>query len=210
MFWPHDHHCVCHHHCILICGRHSIRMCLAVSPQQANVMNSTRVLGIKGTRNRWPFLKPDFISDGQRSQKKHSAWLKLIGCKWGQSDSNAQPSDLESDALPLRHSPSNQFSYKIWLITLVECTDAVLWWDYMTECWEPWICSRSKNIVVTKIFYKIMSYFIVKLCFFRFAWQHFELNKNSIRIDRSWQKFLERTVGQCFQCLHMNAKFDFM
>ena len=25
--------------------------------------------------------------------------------KWGQSDSNAQPSDLESDALPLRHSP---------------------------------------------------------------------------------------------------------
>ena len=28
--------------------------------------------------------------------------------KWGQSDSNAQPSDLESDALPLRHSPINE------------------------------------------------------------------------------------------------------
>ena len=27
--------------------------------------------------------------------------------KWGQRDSNSQPSDLESDALPLRHSPSD-------------------------------------------------------------------------------------------------------
>ena len=32
---------------------------------------------------------------------------KHISMIWAQSDSNAQPSDLESDALPLRHRPEN-------------------------------------------------------------------------------------------------------
>ena len=32
---------------------------------------------------------------------------KRISIIWAQSDSNAQPSDLESDALPLRHRPDD-------------------------------------------------------------------------------------------------------
>ena len=35
-----------------------------------------------------------------------SGWMsQQMDKKWGQRDSNSQPSDLESDALPLRHSP---------------------------------------------------------------------------------------------------------
>ena len=45
-----DRHGVCHHHCILISGWHSIRICLAISPQRGDVMNSTSIVGTSGPK----------------------------------------------------------------------------------------------------------------------------------------------------------------
>ena len=49
-----------------------------------------------------------FVSKPLYITKFYKIFLTYHANKWGQSDSNAQPSDLESDALPLRHSPSMQ------------------------------------------------------------------------------------------------------
>ena len=54
----------------------------------------------------WPFLEYWTQCDveeinGTYKKKRH----------WPQSDSNTQPSDLESDALPLRHRATNNFVY---------------------------------------------------------------------------------------------------